>query len=164
MSTSRTRPAQVGDLSALARIEHEAFGTGAYSTMTFRQFLDIAGPLFVVADPGDGVAGYALALPAITGSVCFMSLAVSQRWRRYGLGRELFGEIVATFDTLPYSSIWLTTKPDNASILRLCESFDFTEEETKQDYFGPAEDRLLMTRAARTGSHFSTAGSRRGRR
>ena len=147
MPTLPIRRAQLGDLPVLARLDQEAFGSEAYSEMTFRQFYEIAGPLLVVAVGGGNVVGYGLALPSVLpGEVWFMSLVVAPEWRRQGVGGALMAEILRTYDSLPYSSIWLTTEPTNIAIRRLCKTFHFTEAEKNDDYFGPDRARLVMVR------------------
>ncbi|QWB28437.1 GNAT family N-acetyltransferase [Streptomyces koelreuteriae] len=143
------RTAAEEDLPHIARLDREVFGDAAYPFFVLRQLFD-AGFTLVVVDDSEGICAYALALAlASEGRGWVLALAVGPRQRGTGLGRELMRETLCHLRSLRVREVLLTVEPANASAIRLYRSLGFTERRGAtghvRDYFGPGEDRLLLS-------------------
>ncbi|MFB7930639.1 GNAT family N-acetyltransferase [Streptomyces sp. NPDC056039] len=141
------RTAAEEDLPHIARLDREVFGDAAYPFFVLRQLFD-AGFTLVVVDDSEGICAYALAL-ASEGRGWVLALAVGPGQRGTGLGRELMRETLCHLRSLRVREVLLTVELANASAIRLYRALGFTERGGAtghvRDYFGPGEDRLLMS-------------------
>ncbi|MFD0729485.1 GNAT family N-acetyltransferase [Planotetraspora mira] len=131
-------------------MERDVYVGHAYSSTVLRQFLDIAGPLVIVAVEDGEVIGHTIALPAVSeGEAWLVALAVRGDWRKRGIGRSLSRLVLSRAVDHGYRTIHLTVEPDNQIAIGLYESLGFTTEGKVPDYFGKDEPRLVMRWSAK---------------
>lgn len=135
------------DLPELHRLDKEAFPEEPYHYFELRQHYDIHGDRFLVLDDGEGLHGYVLFVPTSDGYVNWVkSLAVTHDQRGRGLGRRLMVEVLRRLRTEGVHQVRLTVEPTNAAAITLYRSLGFSfEGGVRKGYFGPGEDRLIMT-------------------
>lgn len=146
------RSATHDDLTPLLALEQACFGHAAYPPFPLRQFIDLCPQSFLVAEDDTGVCGYtfgALVSDRARVDAWLLALAVSERARGRGLGRQLSLRLVEILDGLGASRIRLTTELDNAVAIQLYTGLGFREIERAEDYFGPGEPRVVMERLSR---------------
>jgi len=86
----KLRRGRVSDLAALVAIEQAVFTTDRISRRSFRRFLETANATLIVAEAGDKVAGYALALyPPRSKLARLYSIAVAPHVGKRGVGSLL---------------------------------------------------------------------------
>ncbi|KIO37128.1 GNAT family N-acetyltransferase [Shewanella sp. cp20] len=132
-------------LQALYRLEQGLFGAHAYPDFFFRQSFDCwPSGLRVACDENECLLGYILlARSERVDSAWILSVAVDSAAQGRGIGRRL---IVESLGALPASvtQVKLTVAPDNPA-RHLYARLGFVEQGLEADYFGPDEDRVLMT-------------------
>ncbi|MEV6499117.1 GNAT family N-acetyltransferase [Streptomyces prunicolor] len=135
------------DLPELLRVDREAFPEEPYPVFVLRQLCDIHGDRILVLDDGEGLLGYILFVNTSDGHVSWiMSLAVTPHQQGRGLGRRLMVEALRRLRTEHVHQVRLTVEPTNAAAIMLYRSLGFSSDEgVVKDYFGPGEDRLIMT-------------------
>ncbi|XUL88013.1 N-acetyltransferase family protein [Streptomyces galilaeus] len=143
------RSAVEKDIPALASLDADAFPTDPYPYFMFRQLYDIHGDRILVLDDGEKLVGYILFVNTSDGYASWiMSLAVIPYQQGRGLGRRLMVEALRRLRTEHVHQVRLTVEPTNAAAIMLYRSLGFSSEEgVEKDYFGPGEDRLIMTLA-----------------
>jgi len=143
------RGVTVADLPELLRVDREAFPEEPYTQVVLRQLVDIHGDRILVLDDGEGLLGYVLFVNTSDGYVSWiMSLAVIPHQQGRGLGRRLMVEALRRLRTERVHQVRLTVEPTNAAAIMLYRSLGFSSGEgVEKDYFGPGEDRLIMTLA-----------------
>lgn len=140
------RAAQYLDLLAVAELERTVFDGHGYPAFFFRQALDCWPKHFLVADGQVGLLGYALWVPAATGSrdAWLLSLAVAHEARGQGVARQLLTKVKA--DACDYQRLLLTVSPNNQAALALYLSEGFTVVARDDNYFKAQETRLVLAR------------------
>ncbi|WAZ21605.1 GNAT family N-acetyltransferase [Streptomyces cinnabarinus] len=135
------------DLPELVRVDREAFPEEPYPYFVLRQLYDVHGDRLLVLDDGERLHGYVLFPAGSDGRQCWiMSLGVTRDQRGRGLGRRLMLEVLRRLRTERVREVRLTVEPTNAAAIMLYRSIGFSSEEgVSRDYFGPGEDRLVMT-------------------
>lgn len=126
-------------IPALARLDTQIFPEDAYTELTFRQLIDLAGPMAVVAASGEMIVGYGIiARSWQQESGWFVALGVDPSLRRRGIGAALVNEAIKMADAQQLYTLRLTVDPTNNVAVRLYERFDFTvaPEESEPDYYG----------------------------
>jgi ribosomal-protein-alanine N-acetyltransferase len=141
----RVRPATEADLSELHRLDENVFREHAYPYFVLRQFYDLYPHDLFVMDDGRALRGYVLAGTATDNSRCWiLGLAIDRMWRGHGLGRRLMAASLGSLDARGVREVWLTVEPANTVAISLYTSLGFTRTDHRTNYFGPADDRLLM--------------------
>ena len=141
------RPAQPADFEQLHAVDVRVFGRLAYPYFTLRQLFDAFPECWLVAARPSGLVGYSLGMPSTDRSHAWLfGLAVDPRYRRLGCGRLLTKETLNLLGTMRVENVSLTVEPANEPAIGLYREFGFSMTEHRQDYFGPGEDRLVMTR------------------
>lgn len=131
----------------IAVLDQEVFPDLPYPYFVLRQFLDaLADHLFVVHD-GDRLCGYLLATPPSEGQGCILTLGVAPGMRRQGLARHLMREALGKLRAEGARTARLAVKPGNDQAIALYKSLGFVQDDgaPRKDYYGPGEDRVLMT-------------------
>ncbi|MFC9679496.1 GNAT family N-acetyltransferase [Streptomyces sp. NPDC056948] len=141
------RTATEEDLPHIAQLDREVFADVAYPFFVLRQLFD-AGFTLVVVDDSERICAYALAVGSGDRG-WILALAVAPRRRGAGLGRELMRETLCHLRSLRVREVLLSVEPANASAISLYRSLGFAEKEgtagPTRNYFGPGEDRLIMS-------------------
>ncbi|WP_333771216.1 GNAT family N-acetyltransferase [Streptomyces sp. IBSBF 2435] len=141
----RVRAVTDADLPELHRLDQEVFQDHAYPYFVLRQFYDLYRDDLFVVDDGRTLCGYVLAGAVSDGSRGWiLGLAIDQNWRSHGFGRRLMAESLRNLRLRGVREVWLTVEPGNATAVELYLSLGFSRVDHREDYFGPAADRLLM--------------------
>ncbi|MFD7234594.1 GNAT family N-acetyltransferase [Streptomyces syringium] len=160
-----------GDLPQLLRLDRAVFQGAAYPFFVMRQLFDVHREHLLVLEgpggeergegrgeeygegPGNGTApggphlvGYVLAGVVPGGKDAWiLGLGVEPAERGHGHGRRLLRAGLARLTDHGVGEVRLSVEPANHAAIRLYRSFGFTEAGRRDDYFGPQEDRLLMS-------------------
>jgi len=141
------RPATLGDLAAVARLEQQVFTSAVYPDFFFRQAHDLWPDLLLLAWQGEQLLGYLLAAPGQQGPVSLgiLSLAVAEQSRGLGVGKFLLNYLVQHCPATT-KQLWLTVAPDNLPALRLYENSGFIQQKYTADYYGEGEGRWVLVK------------------
>lgn len=110
------RRATAADLGAVCEIERECFpASGRYPRELFHQLLSLCPSMFLVAELGGTVAGYAVGAvePGAVGHI--LSLGVLPGRRRRGVGGALMAELAAAFGAAGIRRVVLEVRKGNAA-------------------------------------------------
>ena len=146
------RPARPSDVLRCFEIERSSFGDDSYSLKTLRQFIEIAGELFIVAEGlaierhgKNDILGYHLASPSVQESLIWLlSAAVDAPFRGLGIGRQMLSYSLATCRSLGASHVRCTVHPSNLRALSTLRSLNFTEIREAPHYFGYGKRRKVL--------------------
>ncbi|WP_460065462.1 N-acetyltransferase family protein [Streptomyces sp. YKOK-I1] len=143
----RIRRATEADLPQLARLDEEAFPRNAYPFFVLRQLLVSSKDFLLLVEEGGELRGYVLATPPHEAQSWVLSLAIVPALRGQGLGRQLMTGILGRLRAQGTHSVWLSVEPGNEAAVALYLSLGFAPDPggPRKDYFGPGEDRLLMS-------------------
>lgn len=145
----RIRAATEEDLPRIVRLDEEAFPTAPYPYFVLRQLLASFPDFVFVVDLGEDLGGYVLSTPPDAARSWILSLGISPPLQRQGLGRQLMTQILGHLRTRGVHDVTLSVEPRNDTAIALYRSLGFAPDPggPRPDYFGPGEDRLLMTLA-----------------
>ena len=151
------RSPYASELGDLAQLDGSIYGAQAYSVMTLRQFLDLAGPLLAVGVDESGIVGYSVVLPSfVRGQAWFMALGVRVDRRRAGIGRVLAARALETAAKHDLDVIRLTVAPTNVAAIALYQGLGFVNESVVEEYF-EAEDRVILRKTLAVPAGFRPA-------
>ncbi|MDH6112361.1 ribosomal-protein-alanine N-acetyltransferase [Kitasatospora sp. MAP12-15] len=140
------RPAGPADLPGLSRIDSTIFAADPYPFFVLRQLFDVHGEHFLVLDCDDELTGYTLLANTPDRRVSWvLGLGVVPHARGLGHGRRLMTEGLDRMVADKVREARLTVEPDNTIALNLYHSLGFTVVQLCAGYFGPGEDRLIMS-------------------
>jgi ribosomal-protein-alanine N-acetyltransferase len=137
------RPADPGDLDAVASIERSVFA----DPWTRRSFVDlVAAPQvhFLVAVTDGTVAGYAIVLMAAEQSE-LANLAVARLLQGRGVGRRLLERAILLTLDRGCTEMFLEVRASNASAIHLYSNIGFKPVGRRVRYYArPVEDAIVM--------------------
>ncbi|WP_367323171.1 N-acetyltransferase family protein [Streptomyces sp. HUAS ZL42] len=141
------RPAREDDLPELHRLDNEVFEFSPYPYFVLRQHFDAHGDHLLVLREGDSLLGYVLFATSANLSVSWcLSLAVAPHRRGRRLGRRLMSEALGRLRQEGVHEARLAVQPTNTAAIMLYRHLGFLPEEgVRRDYFGPGEDRTIMS-------------------
>jgi len=145
------RSASIADLDALADMERHCFDSDRLTRRQWRHMLTKAHADTLVAEEGEGVAGYVLLLYNQATSVARLySIAVASGARERGLGRLLVqvGEEAARGQGRAYMR--LEVRCDNAASLGLFEGLGYRRFGVLDDYYEDHMQALRFEKSLRT--------------
>lgn len=118
-----------------------------WSTQDFRDCV-LSDTLFLVAEVGEGIAGYVVAVDAADeGEI--LNLAVAPTGRRHGLGRALVEHILDALGERGATKVFLEVRESNAAARALYAAYGFTEVGRRREYYRrPVEDAIVLRRDA----------------
>jgi ribosomal-protein-alanine N-acetyltransferase len=140
------RQAEQADLLAIFRIEKDVFEQ-PWPFDAFQRFLGEPG--FLVATEDGKVTGYVVAdcIPNHGRSLGHVKdLAVHERCRGQGIGRQLLARAIATLATMNTTSIKLEVREGNVPALSLYRDFGFEALRRVPRYYDDGEDAIVMVR------------------
>lgn len=143
------RPVRHNELEVLRELDHAVFGKLAYPPFVLRQLFDMYREYWLVAEhpSGTGLAGYSLGAPTPDRSGAWLlGLAVAPDCRNLGFGERLTLESLALLRSRGVPKVCLTVEPANEVAIALYHRVGFVITGLGHDYFGPGEDRTIMTR------------------
>lgn len=132
------------DLERLADLEQELFGAEAWSLASW--WGELAGRPrreYLVAEDGDGIAGYA-GLDHAGDTSDVMTIATLPRVRGRGLGRRLLEELVARSRAAGAARLLLEVRADNTAARGLYDSAGFRLLKTRRGYYPRGVDALVL--------------------
>tara|TARA_R100001129_G_scaffold171935_1_gene142320 strand:- start:73 stop:672 length:600 start_codon:yes stop_codon:yes gene_type:complete len=135
------------DIARLAFFEKQLYDNDAYSSLFFYQALRQWPRGFLTIKSDEKVAGYSLIVPLDGSRATLMSLLIGKSFQGQGLGRILLEQAIKSAAESSWKTLELSVAPDNAAAIKLYKQTGFSVIETIQDYLGPGEDRLIMSRA-----------------
>ncbi len=145
------------DFSAVCELEQGEKGSIYSAAVFIRQASVLFGSMFYVAVSGRTVIGYAIGgMPqAAPGEGWILRLRVADRYHRRSIGRKLLSTLLSAFVRRDVHQARLTVAPGNHPARALYQGMGFIETGFLPDYFGPGEDRLLLSADL---SSWSTSG------
>ena len=137
------------DFSAVCELEQGEKGSPYSAAVFVRQAAVLFGPMFLVAVCGRTVAGYIVgAVPRTAPEEGWvLRLRVADCYRRRSFGTALLLSLFSTFSRASVQRVLLTVDPENHPARSLYRAWGFEETGIFPGYFGPGEDRLLLSAA-----------------
>lgn len=100
--------------------------------------------LWLVAVDGQEVAGY-VGSQSVLGEADMMNLAVSSKYRRQGIGRQLVCELVHRLQESCVHSLTLEVRASNEPAITLYHNLGFVQVGRRPNYYvNPKEDALIL--------------------
>lgn len=147
------RRMQEKDLPRIMEIEHASFGRYAYDRNLFAEYLCECGELFLVAEGGQGVCGYALtclARPrreAASGRQAeLVSVAVAPDARGTGAGKALMDSTLRRLRSRAVTRLRLTVKVTNQTAFLFYQRYGFEKVRIVRHYYEDGQDGWLMAK------------------
>jgi len=149
-AAASVRGATRADLGAIVAIERASF-TDAWTRGMFASSLAAgAGNIFLVADDGGDVAGYAMA-QSVHDESELLNIAVSPDRRHRGIGSLLLDAIIDRCRGLGALEMWLEVRASNAGARTLYETRGFVAVGVRKRYYeAPREDAIVLRADIRT--------------
>lgn len=145
VTTATIRPATAGDLAAVVAIERASFGD-PWPASAFADLLREGRMLFVVAEQGGAVAGYAIAW-FVAGSGELANIAVAPERRGHGIGAALLERVLDAARAQGAGETFLEVRESNAAARGLYASRGFAEVGRRRGYYRrPDEDAIVLRR------------------
>jgi ribosomal-protein-alanine N-acetyltransferase len=139
------RPMRSADLTAVMTIEKASF-TVPWTLATFAGLLDRDGTRLWVAEVAREVIGYA-AVWMVADQAELGDLAVSEPWRRRGVGRRLLETVLDAMAEAGIAEVFLEVRVSNQGARRLYARYGFDEVGRRRGYYSrPREDALVLRR------------------
>lgn len=141
--------ATCGDSSQLEELERHVFvpSDGLITKRSFNYHIRRGKNLVLVAklsDMSSELVGYSLVL-LHRQSARIYSLAVDPRYQERGIGKGLAHYTLEKIQARGYTNIHLELRQENSRALKLYESLGFVSYRIRHNYYGPAQDAVLMT-------------------
>jgi ribosomal protein S18 acetylase RimI-like enzyme len=142
------RPCRVDDLPRVQALDALSFGTHhLFPDFVLRQYLDLAGPCFILAERDGELLGYVLGAPSAASDEptgWLLSAATTTQARGQGVARILGQAVLNEFGRRGIRRVLATVSPDNLASQRAQQALGFRIIAREADYLGPGEDRLVM--------------------
>ena len=146
------RACRESDLPSIRTIEEACFGPAdALPFIVLRQYLDLCGSAFVVADLaggtlGNGLAGFAIGGVAVDDRALgwILNVSVAPAFQGRGLGSGLCRHVLEVLSGKGGRVVRATVAPRNHRSISMLRSLGFSVIADKPDYFGPGERRSLV--------------------
>jgi [ribosomal protein S18]-alanine N-acetyltransferase len=145
---ARLRPMVPADLAGVIALEHELFPDDAWAPETFAE--EVAQPadsrLYLVAESGSGLAGYA-GLMFVPGGRQADVLTIAVRPARWGqgTGSALLGALLAAAAERGCAEVFLEVRADNPRARGLYRRRGFAEIGLRRGYYQPSgTDAIVM--------------------
>lgn len=137
------RPAKIEDIEAISEIEKESFPT-PWSKELIREELTFPLSLNLVATIDEVVIGYVLSW-LIPPEVHILNLAVSQTFRKKGVGRKIMDSLFYEAAKRGANKFTLEVRHKNVSAISFYQCFGFVTKGVRKGYYqDTGEDALIM--------------------
>lgn len=143
--SAAVRPAEAGDVPAVAALEQDVFGVDAWSTAAVADELAGPGRDALVAEADGAVIGYAVTRAA--GDVVDLQrIAVAPTWQRRGVARDLLAALVANArrSDVPPDRMLLEVSAANTAALAFYAAEGFAEVDRRRRYYRDGTDAVVM--------------------
>jgi N6-L-threonylcarbamoyladenine synthase len=132
------RLAKEEDLSAIMAIEKACFGNDAWSRATMLGELVAPHTFYLVAFDDQEIIGYAgLSKVQSAQSADVQTIAVLEKQRGRGLGRELMNRLIQEAERLSAKEVWLEVREDKPAPQALYASMGFQSVDRRENYYQP---------------------------
>jgi len=139
----KIRYMEIDDIERVAAIDREIFPDSWSETGLF-SYLIRNDTVFLVAEDGDGIAGYC-GCQCAADEADIITVAVMSGKRRAGIGRELLYELICLAKAHGAANIYLEVRTGNEPAKALYRDFGFTELGIRKGYYSdPTEDAVTM--------------------
>ncbi len=139
--------ATINDISTLISIEKKVAGLKLYSAMTsdkeWRAEFEKPNTAVYLITKSDQVVGD-VSFEKKDGNAYISGLAVEPAFQGMGIGQEAIRQILEELKDC--KTIELVTHPENKPAVNLYLSLGFEIKETKENYFGDGEPRVVMVK------------------
>ena len=132
----KVRALTAADLPAMEVMEHELFGTGAWSVAMLAEELVGPGRWYVGVEVDGLLVGYA-GLWFDGDDAQIMTIGTATARQGHGLGRVMLDALVARARELGAASVLLEVRVDNVPALRLYERAGFDRLGRRRGYYQP---------------------------
>lgn len=140
----KTVPFSEAHVEGIAQIEKECF-SAPWSEESIKAELDNENAHFVVALSGEKVLGY-IGVHEIVGEAYVANVAVSQKYRRFGIASALLGEAEKGAKERGCEFISLEVRKSNVPAISLYEKRGYTVRGVRKNFYSdPTEDGIIMT-------------------
>jgi ribosomal-protein-alanine N-acetyltransferase len=105
-----------------------------------------SGNICKVYEAADGIAGYAVMMPALD-DVELLDISIARAYQRKGLGARLLGEMLVLARTLKFERMLLEVRRSNFAACALYKKIGFAEIGVRRGYYPTdtgREDALVM--------------------
>jgi [ribosomal protein S18]-alanine N-acetyltransferase len=137
------RPVRIADLDRIMVIERACFGRSAYDRNLFADYCNKCRQLFLVAERGARVCGYALA--SMRGDAAeLVSIAVDPAVRRKGAASALMASVLRRIERRGAARLGLTVRTGNRGAQRFYEGYGFQKTRRIPRYYEDGADGWRM--------------------
>lgn len=141
------RPADAGDVPAVAALERDNLGADAWSEALVGEGVTGALPTvsYLVAEVDGVVVGHAVA--SIVADIAELQrIAVDPGYRRHGLASELLDAVVVAARAAGADRLLLEVREDNAGALAFYAARDFVEVDRRRRYYRDGTTAIVLRR------------------
>ncbi len=141
------RRARPSDIDCILVVERAGFGEWAWDRKLFAEYMDTCGDIFLVAEKGGRVVGYAITCITrrlISSRAELVSIAVSPSVRGKGAADALLRSAIRRVRARKISRIALTVKVTNGRALGFYEKYGFRRIRRVPRYYEDGEDALWL--------------------
>ena len=141
------RPYLSGDFDQVCVLELGTKGSPYAAAVFVRQTAELFSGTFLVLHEEGRILGFSIGgiVHEKPWEAWILRMRIADDFQGRGLGRKLTSAIIALLKKKGVTRIYLTVSPDNIRAVRLYISAGFFESSFQHDYFGPGEDRLVMS-------------------
>lgn len=140
------RPARADDVDALAALERDAFGTGAWSREQVTGELSGATRRVAVAEAEGEIVGYASI--SVAGDVADLTrIVVAGAHRRSGVASQLLAVLHEAAGQAGAARVLLEVAGSNAGARELYRTHGYREISRRGAYYADGDDALVLARA-----------------
>jgi ribosomal-protein-alanine N-acetyltransferase len=134
------------DFDALWQMDQECFEPGiSYSKAELKGFIEHPGAVTLVAADGQAIQGFVVVQAGKIGHV--ITIDVSPRARRRGIGSLLLGAAERRLGTTGSRAVGLETAVDNLSALAFYKQHGYSVVRTWPRYYSNGVDALMLKKA-----------------
>ncbi len=135
-------PMNESHIEQICAIERQCFSL-PWSAQSFYSELSNKLSYWLVAEDQGAVAGY-IGSQTVMDESDVMNVAVSEDFRRQGIGRMLVEQLIADLSKKGISSLTLEVRLSNDPAIKLYEQFGFEKVGVRKGYYSrPKEDALI---------------------
>lgn len=139
------RKMTAADISSAAEIEKQCF-VHPWSEQSIESEMSRENSVFLMAFDGENPIGY-VGLSVVLDEGYMGNLAVTESYRRRGIGKALMNELIKECKSLDLAFITLEVRASNIPAVKLYQSLGFTQVGLRKNYYKePLEDAWLLTK------------------
>lgn len=142
----KIRKANIADIKAIVRIERESFPAYPYPSEAFYYFYRKCPDLFLLAEYEGEVVGYVLGCSE-DDSGHVISIAVSHRFRKRGIGRALMMELEKKMAEKGIRKVRLEVSASNEVARKMYNSLGYREIGILRRYYPDGNDAIVMEKS-----------------